>query len=153
MSAQLAKNFKLKTYTIESGSSNTLLPFEINKIRTQGGFVTITVNPGTINNIIPNNIFEEFEVSTSGTYFVYIIANGITKILKNPTIFITSEELQMEAEKNGAPVNVYVKIGMVKDGYIYSFANGKSYWAYLTTVFKSTEDMVNIDVWTAWTIL
>jgi hypothetical protein len=93
-------------------------PFAINLKGGTGGSMKATVSPGTLNNIIPTNLFTDFPVAATGMVYFWLDVTTDGKKATSMTIATgaTLPTTGNEATENTAPADFSVPIGIVKDG-------------------------------------
>lgn len=91
-------------------------PFEVTVNAGTGGALTAKVSPGTLNNIIPTNIFDDISVAATGMAYIWLDVTTDGKKVTSMTI-ATGAALTggNDATADTAPSSFKVPIAIVKD--------------------------------------
>lgn len=85
----------------------------------------LTFNPGTINGMLPSNMFSTFTVGASGTYYAYIEATASSGAVTAASIYVgTTAPSAIAVQKNTPPNSFDAFILAVVDGVLYQGHRG-----------------------------
>lgn len=99
----------------KGGGSGTC-PFTI-RLKVVDGDLKATLTPGSVNELVPTNTFEEFSVEDTGTY--YVKAKATSDGEKITSVFLEIDTDMPEAQTPtpfALPALVEILLGIIKDG-------------------------------------
>lgn len=82
--------YSLRKVTIGGGGSGSVdYPWDLT-VSEDGGITDVTILPGTINHIVPSNMFQTISTATADTLFVKLQCNTDGKVITNVVIQINN---------------------------------------------------------------
>lgn len=100
-------------------------PFYLSKNTDDQDNLIITVFPGTVNQFLPDNMFETFNIDDTGTFWAKLQINTDGQNIQFVQIAIDTNENQPQiAVPSSLPTYIEILIGIIKDGNVYSITRG-----------------------------
>jgi hypothetical protein len=110
--------------TIAGGSGGTegARPWDLT-VSQSGGVTTVRVAPGTINNIVPSNMFENILAGTASTLFVKLACSTDGMVITDVFIYINSNPSAAQTAVDSAlPAYFEFTVGVINEGTGYNTA-------------------------------
>jgi hypothetical protein len=149
----LAANFK------QSNAPTETFPFEIFSTQTSNNEdqFTVTVEPGTINNILAQNTFSggidltKFSIPADSLRYVCLSVESNDGNIGSSTLSVETQiPPQQEAVENSLPASVKILLGVVYNGTVKQIAtdNLRAYGTILFTTYQANGRASNWYIWT-----
>lgn len=147
--------------TLGIGGSGSSCPFDVSvaQANDDSGNVNITVNAGTVNNLLPSNNFDPFEVDPTDIIQVKISCYSDGQAITSCTLVVdTNAPAVQEPAQFGLPTEVDVLIAVVVNGVAYRVIGCGSIQLTSTQVFvtnptaPASPGTLNYIPWYIWTV-
>lgn len=155
----------IDSFAIPQGGGGTAAaagpgPFDLSfSAGSEAGLLAVAAIPGTINSIIPSNIFSLGEINDTGTYYFVISATVSNGQVASATLALDGSAPAGIGSAQGAPPTAFdYLIGVVVDGTWYRSAPAGSLAATPLEVFRVEKETLvpgtlPYDIWYSWSVV
>ncbi|MDF3129887.1 hypothetical protein P0Y35_11825 [Kiritimatiellaeota bacterium B1221] len=138
-------------------TTSTTFPFKVTKHINDDEDVILRVNAGTINGIVPTNIFAEQVINEVDTYYVGVTLNFTSNSPNDASLTFGSSPTLPSATTEGAtPASVSDVIAIVSEGVIYQIRSNNlvatSYEVFREPVSSPDFNQMNFTPWYRWEV-
>lgn len=107
----------------QTATASSKHPFKVTK-KTVSGTTYLNVSPGTINSLLPSNIFNDFSFTGSGTEYVIVTLTTSASNPQSAAISVTTSAPTPSSTTEDAPPTTCIDvIAVLVDGKIYQIRN------------------------------
>lgn len=114
-------SFRKLPANYKSNTSNIIYPFTVKIIREQNQS-KVKVTPGTVNGLVPTNIFDKFDISITGNRVYYVkiraLSNG-SNITSCSIVVDTNLPTTQIPTPFAVPATLDILLAMIRGGIIY----------------------------------
>lgn len=137
-------SFRVLPIATNNGAGDQIVyPFSVLKTTTNDGgssILKITVTPGVVNNIVPNNMFDSFSATIQGDFYVKLTINTDGQKISTVSIKVgTDYPITQQPTPFALPSYFEILLAIIHNGAIFrTIGNGSIFTAgtqtYITTV-------------------
>ena len=133
------------TYSLGGGSGGSYpQPFDVSSSPNGESSISLTVRPGTVNGVLPNNWnSESFSVSNTGNFYGYVVCATDGNSITSVSLSFGNESAYNPSQtpvSGGLPTSFQYAFCFISDGQVYRIMGGGSIIAWGTTSYSKDKE-------------
>jgi hypothetical protein len=115
--------YSLRKFTIGgTGGGDVTYPWDLT-LSESGGVTTVNIRPGSINNVVPSNMFEPYPATSSDTLFVKLACSTDGSVITDVVLYINGNPSIAQTPVNSAlPSYFEHTVGIIHEGQGFNIA-------------------------------